>query len=155
MGMTLKNGVPPIFATLWRNSKKSYPTHFRLSLRPYFLSKERFLLRRIKQVKRKAIDFSVEDWKRIQQRANVTALNTTDYIRSMALNGQINVVDMKLFCDILMELSRIGNNINQIARRVNETNSIYANDVNQLKEDFEEICHMLSQKLYEVQCEKA
>ena len=37
------------------------------------------------------------------------------------------------------ELQRIGRNINQIAKRVNSTSSIYMTDIEELKEDIQNI----------------
>ncbi|MBR6044746.1 MAG: plasmid mobilization relaxosome protein MobC, partial [Ruminococcus sp.] len=39
------------------------------------------------------------------------------------------------------------NNINQVAKKANETNNIYAGDVEKLKGEVAELCHTLSRFL--------
>ena len=41
----------------------------------------------------------------------------------------------------------IGQNINQIAHKANEINSIYAGDYEKMREEYETLCRMLSVKL--------
>lgn len=59
------------------------------------------------------------------------------YIRKMALTGYIIHLDTKELRDLLRLVSNATNNINQIARRANETKSIFANDVGELLEQCE------------------
>lgn len=60
--------------------------------------------------------------------------NMSRYIRQMALNGLIIYSDASDIRERNYELNKIGTNINQIAHRVNQTGSIYKEDVEQLKE---------------------
>lgn len=61
------------------------------------------------------------------------------YMRKMAINGLIIYTDMTDIKETNRELSAIGRNINQIARRVNETNYIYKEDIVELKNYMDEI----------------
>lgn len=45
--------------------------------------------------------------------------------------------DLKVLNDFIYELNKIGVNINQITKRVNETGSIYASEVETIQEDME------------------
>lgn len=47
----------------------------------------------------------------------------------MALNGYIIEYNLKVLNDFIYELNKIGVNINQITKRVNETGSIYASEL--------------------------
>ena len=49
--------------------------------------------------------------------------------------------------DVMKALRIIGANINQIAKKANEINSIYAEDIEKLRKENEEICHTLNQCL--------
>ena len=49
------------------------------------------------------------------------------------LEQNIFVLDMDVFRDMSTSISRISSNINQIAKRVNSTNVIYKNDIDDLK----------------------
>lgn len=60
--------------------------------------------------------------------------NMSRYIRQMALNGLIIYSDSSDIKERNYELRKIGTNINQIAHKVNETGSIYKEDIDQLKE---------------------
>jgi hypothetical protein len=51
---------------------------------------------------------------------------------------------MKEFAPYLNGMRIISNNINQIAKKANETNSIYAEDVEKLQSEVNELCRILN-----------
>ena len=51
------------------------------------------------------------------------------FIRRCVLEKEINVVDLDPFRDLQWEISKVGNNINQIAKAVNTNAVIYKNDI--------------------------
>lgn len=106
-------------------------------------------MRKFKQVKRKEIIFDLKKWELVEKRAKQVRINTSDFIRRMAIKGQIIVFDLKNVGELMTGLRIIGGNINQIAKKANETHSIYADDVEQLKLEVESLCLMLSQSLSE------
>ncbi|HGQ0643144.1 TPA: plasmid mobilization relaxosome protein MobC [Streptococcus pneumoniae] len=55
------------------------------------------------------------------------------FIMKCILEKDIFVLDMDVFRDMSTSISRISSNINQIAKRVNSTNVIYKNDIDDLK----------------------
>ena len=61
------------------------------------------------------------------------------YLRKMAIDGYIIYTDTTDIQKFNKELQRIGRNINQIAKRVNSTSSIYKADIEELIEDLSEI----------------
>ena len=61
--------------------------------------------------------------------------NQEAYLRSMALTGYILRLDLSEVRETLRLISKANNNINQLARRANETHSIYAQDIIQLQEE--------------------
>jgi hypothetical protein len=63
------------------------------------------------------------------------AKNQEAYIRQMVLTGYILRLDMSEVLETLRLVSNATNNINQIAKRANETRSIYASDMIQLREE--------------------
>lgn len=65
--------------------------------------------------------------------------NIGAYIRKMSIDGYIINIDMSEIKKSNSELQIIGKNINQIAKRVNSTNSIYADDITELRELLKEI----------------
>ncbi len=69
--------------------------------------------------------------------------NQSLYLRKMALEGRIIQVDYSVFTDIGKSISGVSRNINQIAKRINATDNIYAEDMRQIKKTQEEIWQLL------------
>ncbi len=63
-------------------------------------------------------------------------------IRKLIVESALYDVDFREFREIGTQLARIGNNINQIAKRINETRSIYQTDIDEIKKEFKEICRL-------------
>ena len=108
-------------------------------------------MRKFKQVKRKEIIFDLKEWELVEKRAKQVQINTSDFIRRMAIKGQIIIFDLKNVGELMKGLRIIGNNINQIAKKANETHSVYADDVKSLKLEVDTLCRLLSQSLSEQQ----
>jgi hypothetical protein len=62
-------------------------------------------------------------------------LNKDSYLRRMALTGYIIRLDMSEVRETLRLIANATSNINQIAKRANETRSIYASDMIQIREE--------------------
>ena len=101
-------------------------------------------MRKFKQVKRKEVIFDLNEWNEVESRANAISMKTSEYIRRMALDGQIINADFQSFTPVVNTLRIIGTNINQITKKANEINSVTVEDVEKLKGDYDEICLMLS-----------
>ena len=112
-------------------------------------------MRKFKQVKRKEIIFDLKEWELVEKRAKKVQINTSDFIRRMATKGQIIIFDLKNVGELMKGLRIIGGNINQIAKKANETHSVYADDVESLKLEVETLCRLLSQSLSEQQSNAA
>ena len=69
--------------------------------------------------------------------------NMSGYLRKMAIDGYLLQVDYSNFDKIAEDLTGISRNINQIAKRVNSTDNIYAEDMRQIKKSQEEIWQLL------------
>lgn len=50
------------------------------------------MARKYKQVHRKEIDFSLEEWAEVERRAAVCHTKTGTYIRHMAVHGEMNLL---------------------------------------------------------------
>ena len=59
--------------------------------------------------------------------------NVSDFIMTAACTHRSTVVNTSPILEIKGEVSRIGNNVNQIAKVANTTHSIFADDVEKLK----------------------
>ncbi len=65
--------------------------------------------------------------------------NKRAYLRKMAVDGYIVQLDMESMKRLTRLLSAVSNNVNQIARRCNETRNLYKEDVDDLKEGYTKI----------------
>lgn len=62
--------------------------------------------------------------------------DTNAYLRKMAIDGYVVYADMSDVKELVALLRRSGANVNQIARRANETHSLYAEDVTDLERHY-------------------
>ncbi|MDR2783128.1 MAG: MobC family plasmid mobilization relaxosome protein [Treponema sp.] len=65
--------------------------------------------------------------------------NMAAYLRKMAIDGYILMADHSELKALAAEIQKIGVNVNQIARRVNSTGSVYAEDLDERKGALAEI----------------
>lgn len=65
--------------------------------------------------------------------------NLGAYLRRMAIYGYMIELDMEPLNRLTVELSRIGNNLNQLTKRANETGNIYIDDIEVLSGDIKAI----------------
>ena len=83
---------------------------------------------------------TAEERKLIEQKmAQLPTQRIGAYLRKMAIDGYIiqwDTADIKAFTG---ELSAIGRNINQIAKRINAGGSVYQADIHEIQERLEEI----------------
>ena len=70
--------------------------------------------------------------------------NREDYLRQMALTGYILRLDLSEVREALSLISNIANNINQVARRANETRSMYAADMIRIREEVKDLRSQVS-----------
>ena len=61
------------------------------------------------------------------------------YMRKLALDGYIIQIDHTDIKKMTAEIQKIGVNVNQIAKRVNSTGSVYQEDINEIREALAEI----------------
>jgi len=65
--------------------------------------------------------------------------NREAYLRKMACDGYVVRIDFADLRELVRLLSNTTNNLNQIAKRANETRSIYAADIKDLQDSYEKI----------------
>ena len=85
---------------------------------------------RVTPEERKMID-------RRMEQAGIT--NMAAYLRKMAIDGYVVKLELPELRDFISLLRRTSNNFNQIARRVNSTDRIYADDIVEMKKLLEQI----------------
>jgi len=69
----------------------------------------------------------------------IPTLNLSAYARKILIDGYIITLDLQEVKGHTAQLQKIGVNINQIAKRINETGPIYADDMDEIKRAMEEV----------------
>ena len=69
----------------------------------------------------------------------IPTLNLSAYARKMLIDGYIITLDLQEVKGHTAQLQKIGVNDNQIAKRINETGRIYADDMDEMKRVMEEV----------------
>lgn len=81
-----------------------------------------------------------EERKMIDRRMEQAGIsNIAAYLRKMAIDGYVVKLELPELRDFISLLRRTSNNFNQIARRVNSTDRIYADDIAEMKNLLEQI----------------
>ena len=89
-----------------------------------------------------------EELERIKERMEETGITSmTAYLLRMALHGFVIVMDLSDLKEILRLLQISGNNLNQYAKKANETGSIYREDIEELKSNQKEILQEMRKML--------
>lgn len=69
------------------------------------------------------------------------------YMRKVALGTPLYVVDLSDINEMCHDITGISRNINQIARRINADDTVYAEDIRQIKRQQDEIWEILKKIL--------
>ena len=94
------------------------------------------------------IRISLEDKERIKLKMEDAGILTMSaYVRKMALDGICIRLDLKDVRQLTVMLRRCSDNLNQYAKRANETGSIYAADIEDLQKRLDEIWELSRQSL--------
>ena len=88
------------------------------------------------------IKFRVTPEERMMIESKMSQLGTTNmaaYLRKMSIDGYIVKLDITELREMIAQLRKIGNNINQIAKRVNGIGEFYRSDMEVLNGYLEKI----------------
>ena len=98
----------------------------------------------MKPYKTMTLRLNATEYAHLCRQAEVTGLKKEPLVRQLIMGVNLRPRPPDAYAELLRALSAIGNNINQIAKKANEINSIYASDIEDLKENYEDICHTLN-----------
>ena len=102
----------------------------------------------MKREKQLLVRISDADKERIQAKMKEAGiLNMSAYVRKMALDGICVKLDLEEVRQLIVLLQRCSNNLNQYAKRANETGSVYAADIEDLQSRLDEIWELSRQSL--------
>ena len=91
---------------------------------------------------------SKEEVSRIHQKMEEMSIRSMGaYLRKMALDGYCIHLDLQDVKELVSLLRRCSNNLNQYAKRANESGSIYEADIQDLQKRLDEIWMMMKEVL--------
>ncbi|MBQ7009853.1 MAG: plasmid mobilization relaxosome protein MobC [Ruminococcus sp.] len=99
------------------------------------------------RIRKTMLTFYVTDEEKEFIKHKMSLMNITNmsaYLRKMAIDGRLIQVDYSQFDNISEQLSGVSRNINQIAKRINATDTVYAGDMRDIKQKQEEIWQLLN-----------
>ena len=112
-------------------------------------------MRKYKQVKEKKVIYSLNEWAVIEHRAADLAMKTGTYIKRISVDGEIKHYSVDNITAVMNALRIIGGNINQIAKKANETHSADAGTVEELRKEVDALSRTLSQLVFTAQSNAA
>ena len=91
---------------------------------------------------------SKEEEEQIQARMELIGVNNRNaYLRKMTLNGYCINLDLRDVKELVSLLRRCSNNLNQYAKRANETGSIYQDDIKDVQERLDQVWNAAKEML--------
>ena len=94
----------------------------------------------VERSKRIELRVTEDELMKIRDRMEEAGISSlTAYLVRMAIHGYVIVMDLSDLKEILRLLQISGHNLNQYARKANETGSIYHEDIEELKNNQKEI----------------
>lgn len=82
-----------------------------------------------------------------KDKAKYSGLSMSEFVRNLITDGAIIHYEMQGVSDVLKEINKIGTNINQVARKVNERDAIIQDDVEELRIQYEKLFELYINKL--------
>lgn len=91
------------------------------------------------------------EYKLIQERMKESGSSSLrEYIVEAAINGFLINVDYSDIKSLAYEINKIGNNINQIAHKINSENAIYRSEIEDIQDYVDTIWKMIRSKFYQI-----
>lgn len=98
----------------------------------------------MRKIRRIDLRISEQEYELILQKMKQSkSTNLSAYMIKMAIDGMVINLNMPELKEVASLLRYNGNNINQIAKRLNESKSVYASDIEDIKEKQEQISDMV------------
>lgn len=89
----------------------------------------------------------------IRERMKTAGINNMGaYMRKMAIDGYFINLDLTYVKELVFLMRNATNNLNQIAKRLNERNSIYESNIRDMQKHFDELWQMLNTILMKLSC---
>lgn len=97
------------------------------------------------------LNLSEEEYMELEWKANRHKISKSQILRDFINKGEVKVNKIDELPELIKEINKLGNNVNQIAKRLNSSSDIFAKDVDDTKKYMEEILDAIMKvlKLYE------
>lgn len=105
------------------------------------------------ETKTKLMDFwvSESEWKIIEEKMKLCGISkVSSYLRKMAVDGYVINLNLNEISELQSLMKRTSANINQIAKRVNITGNIYADELEEIRSRQDEIMNLQKKTLAEL-----
>ncbi len=105
----------------------------------------------MRKIRRIDLRISEQEYELILQKMKQSkSTNLSAYMIKMAIDGMVINLNMPELKGVASLLRYNGNNINQIAKRLNESKSVYASDIEDIKEKQEQISDMVKKIFFKL-----
>ena len=105
------------------------------------------------RVRKIQLNFRVTEQERRLIEERMQELGTTNreaYLRKIAIDGMIVKLEVQELKEIVSLMRRTSNNVNQIARRLNETGRIYEADITDVQKQQERLWNTLNRLMTQI-----
>ena len=105
------------------------------------------------RVRKIQLNFRVTEQERRLIEERMQELGTTNreaYLRKIAIDGMIVKLEVQELKEIVSLMRRTSNNVNQIARRLNETGRIYEVDITDVQKQQEQLWNTLNRLITQI-----
>ena len=105
------------------------------------------------RVRKIQLNFRVTEKERRLIEERMQELGTTNreaYLRKIAIDGMIVKLEVQELKEIISLMRRTSNNVNQIARRLNETGRIYEVDITDVQKQQERLWNTLNRLMTQI-----
>ena len=105
------------------------------------------------RIRRIQLNFRVTEQERRLIEERMQELGTTNreaYLRKIAIDGMIVKLEVQELKEIVSLMRRTSNNVNQIARRLNETGRIYEVDITDVQKQQEQLWNTLNRLMTQI-----
>lgn len=105
------------------------------------------------RIRRIQLNFRVTEQERRLIEDRMQELGTTNreaYLRKIAIDGMIVKLEVQELKEIVSLMRRTSNNVNQIARRLNETGRIYEADITDVQKQQEQLWNTLNRLMTQI-----
>ena len=107
----------------------------------------------LNRVRKIQLNFRVTEQERRLIEDRMQELGTTNreaYLRKIAIDGMIVKLEVQELKEIVSLMRRTSNNVNQIARRLNETGRIYEADITDVQKQQEQLWNTLNRLMTQI-----